>query len=102
MSAAGLAAAAAGPSEDDPAAGCDLLRAIGLIVINPWRGRFFSRYPRRNTARYGEIPRDTAKLQYREIPHTGRYEIREEKYGRYGEIEGDGGRYGETEGDTRR
>ena len=41
-------------------------KGLGVrVVVDPWRGRFFSRYPRRDMAGYGGIWRDMAG--YREI-----------------------------------
>ena len=72
------------------------LRGKMLGTVDPWCGRVFSRYPRRDMAGYGGIWRDTGR--YQEIRDTGRYEIRGDT-GRYGErceeMQGDTGRYGQ-------
>ena len=49
------------------------LGALGVLGVHsyqphdPWCGRFFSRYPRRDMAGYGGIPGDTGRYQEKHV-----------------------------------
>ena len=88
------------PQASDDAEVADAVQASirsNFLEDDPWCGRFFSRYPRRDMAGYGGIPGDTGR--YREIPGDTRYGQIRADTGRYGEMRGDARRYGEIQSD---